>query len=400
MQKQFLFWNNPKDAILTIMGILLVMGCINVFSASFVRALDETGNGYHYFYRYLLMLSIGLFLFWLVGWKINYKTLLKFSRILCLGGVATLVAVMFMGVVVNGSRRWIYLGSIGLQPSEFMKLFLIMLAAQHLGTRMRQAKCVSLFKSSDILPIFMAVISFLLVYKQPDLGTAAILVAMVLFIYVLAGISKFEWTVLGMGALGLLPVLAYGAAYRVERIKLWLDPWQDAQGGGYQIVQSLLSIGSGGWLGKTFGMGTSKFYFLPEAHTDFAFAVYCQEWGFFGAVFVLVLFAILGRAIHEVALNTTDERGFLLVCGANLLVVGQAVANMMMVSGTLPVIGVPMPFISYGGSSLFITLGAIACVVAVYREEVTQSEERQKVAGAFEERKKILSSKRARGWPS
>ena len=120
------------------------------------------------------------------------------------------------------------------------------------------------------------------------------------------------------------------------------------------MVQSLMSIGSGGLVGKPFGLGSGKFFYLPEAHTDFAFAIFCQEWGFFGALFLIVLFLLMAAAIHQIALNTKDERGFLLVTGVNFLVVGQAVANMAMVCGILPVIGVPLSFISYGGTALIV----------------------------------------------
>ena len=156
-----------------------------------------------------------------------------------------------------------------------------------------------------------------------------------------------------------------------------------------------MSIGSGGLVGKPFGMGSGKFFYLPEAHTDFAFAIYCQEWGFIGAVLLIALFLILAAAIHQIALNAKNEKGFLLVTGINFLVVGQAVANMAMVCGILPVIGVPLSFISYGGTALIVNLAAIGIVIAVYRDEVKQETSQQEVAAVFEKRKQELVGKRS-----
>jgi cell division protein FtsW len=167
----------------------------------------------------------------------------------------------------------------------------------------------------------------------------------------------------------LLIALALVAPYRLQRFLTWLDPWKDAQGSGYQLAQSILAIGSGGLVGVPWGQGSSKFFYLPEAHTDFAFAIFCQEWGFIGALLLIALFVIFARALIKVAGHTKDKRGFLLVSGVACLLVGQSAANMAMVCGIIPVIGVPLMFISYGGTSMVINMICIGLVLSVYRDE-------------------------------
>ena len=224
-----------------------------------------------------------------------------------------------------------------------------------------------------------AVYAFL-VQQQPDMGTAAIIVALMFCMYVIAGLP---WKQIGsvciLGAASAV-LLVMTSTYRADRIRVWLDPWIDEVGDGYQMVQSLLSIGSGGFIGTKWGEGSSKFFYLPEAHTDFAFAVFCQENGFLGACFLILLFAILGCALLRIAVCSKDERGFLLAAGVSFLIVGQAAANMAMVCGLLPVIGVPLVFISYGGSSLIISMAAIGLALSVYDDEV----EREKAAAIAE----------------
>jgi len=159
------------------------------------------------------------------------------------------------------------------------------------------------------------------------------------------------------------------APYRLLRLTNWLDPWKDAQGNGYQLSQSLLAIGSGGATGLPWGQGVSKFFYLPESHTDFAFAIFCQEWGFLGAIILIALFVVFAAALVRIAFKARDPRAFILVSGVTILLVGQGIANMMMVTGCIPVIGVPLMFISYGGTNMVINMICIGLVLSVYRIE-------------------------------
>lgn len=373
MQERFLFWENPKDAVLALVAILMFIGCVNVFSASFVSAKAMFGTGYHYLYQYVVWSLFGLIGLWLLGWRIDYHWLLRCRNIVFGVCFILLVCVDFFGVATKGAQRWLSIFGWSFQPSEFVKLGIIIIGAGFLGTLLRKKKQPSLRKLSLNVASIQAVVLATLVLIQPDMGTAAIILALMIILYIVAGLPIKELAVLfGVVFVGVAGLI-YQAPYRLARVMIWLDPWSDAQGNGYQSVQSFVSIGSGGWFGTHFGMGTGKFFFLPESHTDFAFAIFCQEWGFAGALFLLLLFLLLAKAIYTIGLHTDDEQGFLLVTGANFLIVGQAIANMAMVCGILPVIGVPLSFISYGGTSLVATLIAVAMVIAVYKDETRKS---------------------------
>ena len=210
------------------------------------------------------------------------------------------------------------------------------------------------------------------VLVQPDLGTAAIIAALVMGMFIIAGLpARWITAIVGAGVVGAV-LLSISSEYRLQRLHVWFDPWLDPQGRGYQMVQSLLAIGSGGLTGTNWGHGAAKFAYLPEAHTDFAFAVFCQENGFFGALILLLVFCLLGVAFYKITISTRDQKGFLLAAGVTFLIIGQAFANMAMVCGIFPVIGVPLIFISYGGSSMIISMAAIGLLLSVYDEEEKQ----------------------------
>lgn len=205
------------------------------------------------------------------------------------------------------------------------------------------------------------------VEAQPDMGTALIIIGIPTIMYFIAGLSK-KWIgiICGIGII-LFTLLATFQPYRLDRINSWYDPWSRSQEDGYQIVQSILAIGSGGFSGMGLGHGFSKYSYLPESHTDFAFAVFCQEIGFMGAFIVFLLLIALAFYCIKIALRTKDNFGKMLVCGITLLIVGQATGNMAMVIGLVPVVGVPLPFISYGGTSLILNMISIGLVLSVER---------------------------------
>jgi cell division protein FtsW len=371
MNKRFMIWENPRDAILSIVFLLMALGCINVFSASFVRADAMFHDSYYFLKRYVIWGSVGLVLMWLIGFKWNYKYFLssRFVSFIYWVTFGLLLAVDVIGVTVNGSRRWLYVLGISLQPSEVAKVVEVMLAASFLGKRMMENKPIRLDKYVSAKAFLFVLLYGALIFKQPDMGTMGIVVALMLVMYIIAGIPVSQIVKVVGAGVSLLIALALVAPYRLQRFLTWLDPWKDAQGSGYQLAQSLLAIGSGGLVGVPWGQGSSKFFYLPEAHTDFAFAIFCQEWGFIGALLLIALFVIFARALIKVASHTKDKRGFLLVSGVACLLVGQSAANMAMVCGIIPVIGVPLMFISYGGTSMVINMICIGLVLSVYRDE-------------------------------
>jgi cell division protein FtsW len=383
MRKQFLLWDNPKDAMLTLVGILMLLGGVNIFSASFVVADAMFNNGYHYLFRYIMLGIVGLICMFIIGWKIDYHKFLAKKHWIFLGVFFLLLAVDVFGKATKGAQRWLMIGSFSFQPSEFVKLAVLILGAGYLGHLVDKGLRPHLFKSKVNLAFIEAVILTLMVAIQPDVGTAGIIMGLMIILYIIAGLPIKEVVILGGAGLVVVTGAIIKAPYRLNRVLIWLNPWADPQGNGYQAVQSFVSIGSGGWFGTAFGMGTGKFFFLPEAHTDFAFAIFCQEWGFFGAIGLMLLFLMLAAAIYRIGQQTTDKSGFLLVTGANFFVVGQAIANMAMVCGLLPVIGVPLSFISYGGTSLIATLAAIGLVISVYRSEIKKAKDAELAKPAF-----------------
>ncbi len=396
-----MLWENPKDAIITLMILLMVIGCVNVFSASFVRAESMTGNPYHFLIRYLAYAAVGGLLFCITAFRLNYKLLMspRFYMVIATVTVLLLVATLGIGTVVNGSRRWIYIGGFSLQASELAKVSVILMAASFLGDRLQRGQRVSLVGYPSNQALLITIFFALLIYLQPDMGTASIVFSLMVGMYVLAGIPKLQVaSLIGIGVA--LFGLAMLAPYRRERIFLWLDPWKDAQGGGYQMTQSLMAIGSGGLTGLPWGQGSSKFFYLPEAHTDFAFAIFCQEWGYIGALFLIACFVIMAWAMVTIAMNTKDRRGYILVAGATLFLIGQAAANMAMVTGLFPVIGVPLMFISYGGTSLIANMFTMGLVISVYRSESSREAMEERIAAGLppteENKLRVVSSDRNR----
>ena len=400
MRERFMLWENPKDAIITLMVLLMGIGCINVFSASFVTAEAMTGNQYHFLIRYIGYAAAGLAVFWFTGFKLNYKRLMspRFYMVIAVVTILLLAATLGIGTVVNGSRRWIYIGGFSLQASEIAKVSVILMAASYLGDRLQRGLKVSLlgYPSNQALLIALAFAG--LIFLQPDMGTATIVFSLMLGMYFLAGIPMRQVTYIGLIGIA-ISALALMAPYRRARFALWLNPWKDAQGGGYQMAQSLTAIGSGGLTGLPWGQGSGKFFFLPEAHTDFDFAIFCQEWGYVGALFLIACFLILARALFCIAMNTKDRRGYLLVAGSTLFLIGQSAANMAMVTGVLPVIGVPLLFISYGGTSLLANMFALGLVVSVYRSECAREIMEERIAAGLppveEGRLRVVSSGRS-----
>lgn len=401
MQKHFLIWDNPRDAVIWLVAALLAIGCINVFSASFVEAADMFGDGYFYLKRYIAFAVCGFAIMLYLAFKgPDYHLWLSkhWLNIIYFVVLALLVAVEAVGVTTKGAQRWLYIGGFSLQPSELAKLAVIMVCAGELGRRLKKHLRTGLFDYPDCKALVMSGVYGLLVLVQPDMGTAAIVVALCVGMYILAGL-QLRWLLFLMAA-GLVVVagLIAIAPYRLQRVLVWFDPWSDPSNAGYQMVQSLISIGSGGVLGAPWGQGSGKFFYLPEAHTDFAFAIYCQEWGFVGAAFLIFLFVLLGMALFRMAASCHDEEGFMLVSGVTLLVVGQAAANMLMVCGCLPVIGVPLSFISYGGTSMVVSLTALGLALSVYKAEARREKREQMLREAGMPPIMTTSALRSRGW--
>ena len=357
------FWNNDMEAIIGIMLVLLILGTINVFSSSFIIAEADFDTPYFFLKRHIINIIIGMVAFALC-FRFDYHVWRKYIPFVLLFTVICLVLVLLIGPSVNGAKRWLPLGITQFQPAEMAKLVSILLISAYLSVQI-QAK-----RKLDLITPQMGFIflMFILTEQEPDMGTACIILGVPILMMTVVGLEKRKlWTMFGIvvaGAIGMI----LRQPYRIERLKVTFDPWSDAQNMGYQTVQSLSAIGSGELTGMGLGVGVSKYDYLPEAHTDFAFAIFCQENGFLGAMFVFLLFAALAVYSARVANKAKDVYGQVLSMGVMILVVGQAIANLLMVGGMFPVVGVPLPFISYGGTSLIVTMAAMGILVNIGRQ--------------------------------
>ncbi|MEX5285678.1 FtsW/RodA/SpoVE family cell cycle protein [Selenomonas sputigena] len=356
------FWVSDMEAVFAIFIVLLVFGSINVFSSSFVLAETNFGTPYFFLQRQLINLAAGFFCF-VLGCRVNYHRWRSWMGLVVSITILALIAVLLVGTEVNGSKRWLGTAGLQIQPAEVAKLVSLMLISAYAAYRVRNDKPIDIlfFNPQYMIVLFMG----LLIELEPDGGTMFIVVFVPFVLMCIAGLQHTK--VLGMGAVFLTAVaaLSFLQPYRLARLKILLDPWADAQGIGYQTVQSLSAIGSGGLTGMGLGMGVSKYSYLPEAHTDFAFAIFSQETGFFGVLLMLVLYAAFTVYGARIANAAADAYGQFLATGILLLISGQAMVNLLMVGGLLPVIGVPLPFISYGGTSLMISMASVGILLNI-----------------------------------
>lgn len=362
---------------------LLFIGSVNIFSSSFVMASQQFNNSYHFLIRHIVsMIAGGTVAFFL--YRMDYRKMIRALPIVLGVIILLLIGVLLFGIVVNGARRWIgpILG-FQLQPSEFAKLAVILLGSWYASLCHKQRKLPTVF----YWPTAIVIVFFGLIYKQPDFGTAALMFGFFLLTLIIGGLSWKEIAAGGALSLAGLAVIAIQAPYRLARLSHWWDPWEAQTTGGYQAVQSFLAIGSGGWHGMGGGQGISKFYYLPEAHTDFAFAVFAQEWGFLGVAFVFLLFFLFLIVGLRIAWNAKDFLGTCLGSSLTLFIVLQAFGNAMMISGLLPVTGIPMPFFSYGGTFMLTNLIALGLLFSIFRIsnlESQPSSERRKTKRRME----------------
>ena len=354
------FWISDMEAVLAIVLVLLILGTINVFSSSFIIAETDFGTPYHFLQRQFMNLAAGTICF-VIGCCVNYHRWRKW--ILPILGITllSLLLVLLIGTEVNGSKRWLGAGGLQIQPAEIAKLVALMLISAYLASRVRRNQDINIFSGQFIIICLMGA----LIEKEPDGGTMFIVVVVPVLLMSIAGLSREKIIRMAAVMVSGIAALCVLQPYRLERVKILFNPWADAQNVGYQIVQSLSAIGSGGLLGMGLGMGVSKYNYLPEAHTDFAFAVFSQENGFLGVILVLFLYGAFTIYSARIANKAEDIYGQFLATGILLLISVQAVVNILMVAGVLPVIGVPLPFISYGGTSLIVSMASVGILLNI-----------------------------------
>ncbi len=353
----------PDWAIVFSTLLLLVFGWVVLYSASALVAESRFGDQYHYLKKQILWSGLGLTGL-LVAMRINLRWLQRLARPLFFGTVVLLVLVLVAGQEVGGARRWLRVAGLGFQPSEFAKLALVLMLADYLDRK--RSRLANLW-TGFLPPVVLLGVVLGLVVLERDLGTPLLMAAAAGGMIFLAGARIGHLLSLGLLALPLVYFAVFRVAYRRQRILAFLDPWSDAQGAGYQLVQSFLALGSGGFWGRGSGESTIKMHYLPESQTDFIFSILGEELGFLGTAALTCIFLFLAHRCFRVALRASHWFETLLAAGVSLLLSGQVLINLGVVTGLLPTKGIPLPFISFGGSSLLVTLTAVGLVLNVSR---------------------------------
>lgn len=345
--------------ILTVVG-LCATGILMVYSSSFHKAFETYRDPFFFLKEHLVRLGIGSLLF-LLAYHVDYHRLRRLSLLPFLIGLALLVWVLISG---SGVHRWLTISGVTLQPSEFARLALIVYLADWCS---RNSRRLQQSWSGFLFTALLIAATAGLVMVEPSYSAAVMILASGGLLLVLAGVRwRYLFTVL-LPAGPLALYLAIVEPYRLKRILSFMDPLSDPQGAGYHALQSKIAVGSGQIWGVGFGLSGQKFHFLPEAHCDFVFSILCEERGFIGAVFVLALFTIFVWRGIRIAMRAPDQFGFLLVGGLVLSIALFALVNIAVTLAVLPVTGLPLPFISYGGSALIANLIACGIILNVSR---------------------------------
>lgn len=391
-------------------AILIAIGAMNVYNATYYMNMAAGDGPYAHFLKHITILAGSLILG--AGVAKLPKGFIRGGAVIWVGfTLVLLLLVVVAGHRANGATRWIMLAGFSLQPSEVAKVTGLIWAASFLAKRIRKGEKITLVKRffrpvfhfadrkkkentfrsmiGYYLPLYGPFAMALLVLAQPDMGTAGMIVLFPLFLYVLAGLPLFE-LFLGVGvAVFTFVLLVIAEPYRMNRVIVLWDPFMYAGNLGYQTVQSLIAVGSGGFFRQSIGEGMSKFLYLPEQYTDFAYAVFSQEFGFIGSVFVLILYLVFLLAGFSAARKLKETYAALLVYGLTMLISVQGIVNIAMVIGCFPVTGIPLPFISYGGSSLLMNIISVALIYGTTVQSLRETD--------LEERKRRIAQMEGRG---
>ncbi|SHN15032.1 stage V sporulation protein E [Gracilibacillus kekensis] len=355
--------HKPDYFLIVIILAILSIGTLMVYSASSIWALYKFDDSFYFLKRQLLFAGVGVVAMFLVS-NIPYFLWIKYRKWIFILCFLLLIAVLIpgIGMVRGGARSWIGVGAFSIQPAEFIKLASIMFLSGYLVNLQDK---ITEFKKGFLPPLFFTILIFLFIMLQPDLGTGMVFLLTCFLLIFVAGAKIIHFSFLaGFGFIGFL-LLIISAPYRMNRITAFLDPWQDPLGTGFQIIQSLYAIGPGGLFGVGFGNSLQKYFYLPEPHNDFIFAIIAEELGFIGAAFVILLFFLfIWRGILT-AVYAPDLFARLLAIGIVSMIMIQVMINISVVIGLIPVTGITLPFLSYGGSSLTLTLCSVGILINI-----------------------------------
>ena len=354
-----------KMIILTL--IIVIIGLVNVYSSSHVWALYKYNDSYYFIKRQFIFAIIGIISMFMTS-HIDYHLYKKYYKIIIFICFLLLILVLIpgLGVVRGGSRSWFNFGVFSLQPSELFKIGMIIYSAVYIERNYYHMK--KLKYSLKMLLVMGS--GFLLIMLQPDFGSGIVMACSIIVMLIVSPFPFFYFIILGVfGVLGIV-VMILSAPYRMERILSFLDPFQDPLGSGFQAIQALYAIGPGGLLGVGFNKSIQKHFYLPEPQTDFIFAIVAEEYGFVGATFLIYLYLSLFKTVLKVSQNAKDIFGSMLMVGIISMIGIQTLINLGVVVGLFPVTGVTLPLMSYGGTSLVITLTSLGIVINIAKSSM------------------------------
>ena len=390
----------PLDAwLLGITLLLVALGLVMVMSASVSIAERQMGNSFYYFWRQSAYVAVGL----LTGYAILQVRLVYWERLgsyFLLLGFVLLVSVLLLGREVNGSVRWLAVGPFNFQPSEFAKLFIVVYMAGYL---VRRGDEVRNSIKGFLKPMGLVALIGMLLLLEPDFGAAVVIAATVLGMMFLAGVRLWQFGALFSIMLASLAILAISSPYRVKRLTSFVNPWENPFDSGYQLTQALIAFGRGEWFGVGLGGSVQKLFYLPEAHTDFLFAVLAEELGLLGAVMVIALFAVMvwrAFVIGRSAMEDSNYFGAYLSFGIGLWLGLQAFINLGVNMGVLPTKGLTLPLMSYGGSSIVVSCMACALLLRVSHEHPIEKQPaaRRRIPGVKPKSKTSSAKAKRKPW--
>jgi cell division protein FtsW len=349
--------------LLVVASILIAIGTVMIYSASSAFAYETFGDSAYYLKRHIFYMMIG-FLMAAVFMSFDYARLKKYTKPFLIFSVLLLAAVFIPGIgrAAGGARRWIGLGPINFQPSEIAKLALLLYAADVLSRKQSEIENFLY----GFLPLMLILgLCILLILAEPDLGTAVALAALIIIMAFIAGVNIKHLFFMFLPGIFAVAGLIAMKPYRIKRVVAFLNPWADPRGAGFQIIQSFVAMGSGGLFGVGLAHSKQKLFYLPEAHTDFIFSIIGEELGFIGALSVIALFIILIWLGFKIAHSARDLFGQFLAFGLISMIALQVIINIAAVTGTIPTKGLPLPFISYGGTSLVYNMASIGILLNI-----------------------------------
>lgn len=369
VKKKFSFWQSGKMDIsfFALVCILLTAGLLMLFSASYAYALAYFGNSYHFIIKQAAFALVGFAIMMLVS-KIDYHIYRRFAWIIYGISVVLLIVLLVLPPMVEGAsqKRWMVIGPINFQPSEIAKFAVILLFSHLISAN---------YKMMDKFGFSVAFLGFLLgtvcglVVVETHLSATILIFSIGICLMIVGGLKgRYIGGGAALGVSAVALVIGTGiVGYGSDRFKYWLDPWADAKGKGYQTIQSLLAIGSGGLLGRGFGLSRQKYLWVPEPHNDFIFSIVCEELGLIGAMIIIILFCALVWRGFVIAMRAPDKFGCLMAVGLTFQVGLQAVLNILVVTNTIPNTGISLPFFSYGGTALILLMAQMGIVLSISR---------------------------------